>query len=74
MLMRPTDPPPTLDLTAPEVENACLRIALELEEVKREYPDWPHRAQLQEARRRSAQAMLDAIEASDHRKPAENLG
>ena len=45
------------------VENAVLRIALELQQVRQEHPDWTPRQLLQEARRRSASSMLAAVDA-----------
>jgi hypothetical protein len=48
-----------------------LRIALELEAVKREHPEMTPRQALQEARRRSAPTMVaatDAIEAKQARQ------
>ena len=68
MRLRPTDPIPTIDPTTPEVENACLRIALELEAVKREHPEMTPRQALQEARRRSARTMIAAADAIEARR------
>jgi hypothetical protein len=68
MRLRQTDPTPTRDTTLPEVENAALMIALELEQVRWEHPNLPPRAQMQEARRRSAEAMVAAIDEVEARK------
>ena len=57
------DPQPTLDPMVPEVEDAVLRIALELQQVRQDHPNWTPRQQLQEARRRSASSMVAAIDA-----------
>jgi hypothetical protein len=61
--MHPTDPLPAIDPDLPEWQQALARIQIELMLVRRECPDLPPRAQLQEARRRCAKAMVAAADA-----------
>ena len=67
MRIRP-DPQPAIDWATPEIENACLRIALELQAVKHEHPEMTPRQALQEARRRSARTMVAAVDAIEARR------
>ena len=66
-------PQPTLDPMVPEVENACLRIALEFEPAKREHPEITPRQALQEARRRSATTMIAAADAIEAKRARQRL-
>jgi hypothetical protein len=68
MRLRPTDTLPTLDPKMPEMENAALRIALELELVRLDHPEMTPHEQLREARRRSATLMTAACDAIEARR------
>jgi hypothetical protein len=62
------DPPPTLDLTIPAVRQAVDLIIIELKVVRLQQPEMTPCEQLQEARRRSAEAMVHAADVMEGRK------
>jgi hypothetical protein len=73
MTMRPTDPLPPIDPSLPEWQQVLARIQIELILVRREFPELPPRAQLQEARRRSAKPMVAAVDALEARRIVDRL-
>ena len=68
MRMRPTHPIPILDPTVPAVQQALLRIKLELALVRLEHPEMTPRQQLAEARRRCAEVMVAAADVLEARR------
>jgi hypothetical protein len=68
MQLRPTDPPPTLDLTIPAVSVAIRATTMQLRLIRQESPEMTPHEQLREAKRRCEREMVhaaDAIEANE---------